>query len=106
MTVVGLTTHAPNAINFDFELINISSTGVNIIINEKNNLCSCGDDSNSYTSIALALMQQELPQYIQNMLKAAEYEKLQTVAEMNVSLGSKPNDADGMFRLYQITFSK
>ena len=79
-----------------FEFINISSTGVNIIMNEKNNLCSYGDESNSYTSIALALIQQELPQYIQNMLKATGYEKLQTIAEMNVDLGSKPNDADGM----------
>ena len=61
-----------------FEFIIISSTGVNIIISEKNNLCSYGDESNSYASIALALMQQELPQYIQNMLKATGYEKLQT----------------------------
>ena len=88
------------------EFINISLTGVNIIMNEKNNLCSCGGDSNSYTSIALALMQQELPQYIQYMLKAAGYEKLQTIAKTNIDLGSKPNDADRMFRLYQITFSK
>ena len=41
-------------------------------------------------------MQQELPQYIQNMLKATGYEKLQTIAEMNVDLGSNLNDADGM----------
>ena len=54
------------------------------------------DDSNTYTSIAMATMQQELPQYIQNMLKAAGYETLQTIAEMNADLGSKPNDADGM----------
>ena len=65
-------------------------------MNEKNNLCSCGDESNSYTSIAMAMMQQELPQYIQNMLKATGYEKLQTIAEMNVDLGSELNDADGM----------
>ena len=77
-------------------LYGISSTGVTVIMNEKNSTCSCGDDSNSYTSIALALMQQELPQYIQNILKATGYEKLQTVAEMNVDLGSKLNDADGM----------
>ena len=81
---------------FVCEFINISSTDVNILMNEKNNLCSYGDESNSYTSIALALMQQELPQYIQNMLKATGYEKLQTIAEINVDLGSKLNDADGM----------
>ena len=69
MTVLGLTIHAPNAINFDFELINISLTDVNIIMNEKNDLCSYGDKSNSYTFIALALIQQELPQYIQTCLK-------------------------------------
>ena len=56
-------------------------------MNEKNNLCSCGDDSNSYTSIALASMQQELPQYIQNTFKATGYEKLQIFAEMNVGIG-------------------
>ena len=96
MTVLGLTIHVPNAINLVCEFINISSTDVNIIMNEKNNLCSYRDESNSYTSITLALIQQELPQYIQNMLKATGYEKLQTIAEINVDLGSKLNDADGM----------
>ena len=46
-------------------------------MNENNSTCSYGDDSNSYTSIALALMQQELPQYIQNMFKAAGYDTVQ-----------------------------
>ena len=75
-----------------FEFIIVSTTGVNIM----NSGCSSGDDSNFSRSIALALMQQELPQYIQNMFVAAGYKTLQTIAEMNADCGSKPNDVDGM----------
>ena len=55
---------------------------------------SCPDDSNSSTFIVLTLMQQDLPQHIQNMFMAAGYETLQTIAEMDVNLKSKPNDSD------------
>ena len=38
------------------------------------------------------MMQWELPQYIQNMFMAAGYKTLETIAEMNVSRSSGPND--------------
>ena len=43
------------------------------------------------------MMKQELPKYIQNMFIAAGYETLQTIAEMDVNLGSDLNDIDKMF---------
>ena len=75
-------------------------------MSEKKSECSCGDDSNSSTSIALALMQQDLPQYIQNMFIAAGYETLQTIAEMDVNLGSKPNDIDKMLDYIKQNFPR
>ena len=41
-------------------------------------------------------MQQELPQYLQNMLLACEYDRLQIITEINVSESSHPNDVDKM----------
>ena len=52
------------------------------------------------------MMQQELPQYIQNMFKAAGYETLQTFAKMDVRLNSESNDIDRMLEYIKHNFSK
>lgn len=63
-------------------------------------------NTTSSGSIALAMMQQELPQYIQNMFKAAGYETLQTIAEMDVRLNSESNDIDRMLEYIKHNFPK
>ena len=60
-------------------------------------------DNNS-SSIALAMMKQELPQYIQHMFEAAGYEALQTIADMD--LVSESNDIDKILNYIKQTFPK
>lgn len=56
------------------------------------------------SSIALIMMKQELPQYIQHMFEAAGYETLQTIADMDVT--SESNDIDRMLDYIKQTFPK
>ena len=69
---------------------------------ESTNLQTEVDKTNTSS---LAMMQQELPQYLQNMLLACGYDRLQIIAEMNVSQSesSQPN-ADKMLD-YKTNFS-
>ena len=39
----------------------------------------------SSTAAAVTMMQEELPQYLQNMLLACGYDRLQVIAEMDAS---------------------
>ena len=59
----------------------------------------------SSTAVALAMMKQELPQYLQNMLLACGYDRLQIIAEMNVNQTeySQPNDVDRILSYIQQT---
>ena len=65
--------------------------------------------SKDYASTAdtLVVIQQEVPQYLQNMLLACGYDRLQIIAEINVSdhESSHPNDADKMLDYIKQTFS-
>lgn len=65
-------------------------------MSEKQSEADCQDSTNSSSSIALTMMQQELPQYIQNIFMATGYETLHTIAEMDVKQSSEPNDIDRM----------
>ena len=58
----------------------------------------------SSTAAALTMMQQELPQYLQNMLLACGYDRLQIIAEINVSESSHPNDVDKILDYVKQTF--
>ena len=73
-----------------------------------NNCLQTEDDKTnaSSTAAALTMMQQELPQYLQNMLLACGYDRLQIIAEMNVnqSESSQPNDVDKMLDYIKQTF--
>ena len=42
------------------------------------------------------MMQEELPQYLQNMLLACGYDRLQTIMNVNQTESSQPNHADKM----------
>lgn len=70
---------------------------------ESTNLDDKSSDASS-TADALAMMQQELPQYLQNMLLACGYDRLQIIAEINVSASSQPNDVDKMLDYIRKTF--
>ena len=63
--------------------------------------------SKDYASTAdtLVVIQQEVPQYLQNMLLACGYDRLQIIAEINVSESSHANDADKMLDYIKQTFS-
>jgi len=69
-------------------------------------------ESNSYMmssqttsgETAITLMQQKLPQYIQNIFKACGYDTLQVIAEMNVDQSSEYNDIDKMLEYVKKTF--
>ena len=76
---------------------------------ESTNLQTKDDESSdktdaSSTAAALAMMQQELPQYLQNMLLACGYDRLQIIAEINVSASPQPNDVDKMLDYIKQTF--
>ena len=49
---------------------------------------------------ALALMKKYLPVYLQNILIASGYEKLETIAKINL-----PSDVDEMFKYIEDSFS-
>ena len=59
---------------------------------------------NTSSSMALAMMKQELPEYIQHMFEAAGYETLQTIADMD--LVSESNDIDKTLNYIKQTFPK
>ena len=78
---------------------------------ESTNLQTKDDESSdktdaSSTAAALAMMQQELPQYLQNMLLACGYDRLQIIAEINayVSASPQPKDVDKMLDYIKQTF--
>ena len=57
------------------------------------------------SSLALTMMKQELPQFIQHMSEAVGYKILQTIADMDAT--SESNDIDRMLDyVYQANFSK
>jgi len=53
---------------------------------------------------ALTLMQQRLPQYIQNIFIACGYDTLPVIAEMDVDQSSENNDIDRMLEYIRKTF--
>ena len=59
---------------------------------------------NTSSSVALTMMKQELPQYIQRMFEAAGYATLQTITDMDVT--SESNDIDRILNYIKQTFPK
>ena len=59
---------------------------------------------NTSSSMALAMMKQELPEYIQHMFEPAGYETLQIIAVMDLVCES--NDIDKMLKYIKQTFPK
>ena len=77
---------------------------------ESTNLQPKDDESSdktdaSSTVAALAMMQQELPQYLKTCFLACGYDRLQIIAEINVSASPQPNDVDKMLEyIYKTLF--